>query len=265
MQESSKIEISWGEEVLIRDYFADLELSPSSDLEEVKRAYRRLARRFHPDLNPGDSYAHESFQKIHEAYQYLLSDEQRDQLKVHLMGVHKNFPQKTQLPTRWQREPQLQYPSEDGFLDEWNLKKNRRLEDLDIHLKVEVNAKKFPAKQCLELTRSKVCRTCRGQGGVSQSVQVTCKGCAGLSYQLIRRGAFRWKKTCDDCSGKGYQVVGACSPCGGLGKVPVQESVELEIPKDLESGQAVRYSGLGQESYDGKTKGELWITWVLKA
>lgn len=244
---------------MIRDYFADLELSPDSDLESVKKAYRRLARRFHPDLNPGDPYAQESFRRIQEAYQYLLLDPQRENLRQHLSAFREE-----REPSRWQNKMEFSFSSPEDFLDEWKIKEERRSEDLDIHLKVEIPRTTWPTRQRIRYARLIVCMTCRGVGGASQSIQMTCKSCAGLSYQMIRRGAFRWKKTCESCQGRGYQVRGACKSCAGRGKTSYQEDIELEVPEEAKQGSPIIYPKLGHESYDKGKKGDLKILWRLQ-
>jgi len=240
---------------LIRNYFADLELSPGVGLEEVKRAYRRLARRFHPDLNPGDFYAKESFRRIQEAYEFLSSEDRLAKLNVALEKFQKSD------PNAWSKKPSFA-PTE-SFLDEWEVKDGNRNDELDIHLLVEIPNSSLGQVQKIEMQLETLCVDCKGRGGTSQSVKVTCKNCAGLAYQLIRRGAFRWKKTCQDCSGRGYAVIGACASCEGCGKIKGRATVDLAVPsKALES--AVRYSNLGHFGFDGITRGDLWITWRIK-
>lgn len=245
---------------MIRDYFSDLELSSDCDSEAIRQAYRRLARRFHPDLNPRDEYAAESFRRIQEAFDYLSVDKNREDLRQKL----DRWASKPGSLQKWRKEPQF-FGDPQGFTDEWTLKSPRPAEELSVHIKVEIQAGTETKPQSVELNLLKPCSACRGQGGASQSVQTTCKACAGLSYQLIRRGAFRWKKTCDSCLGKGYQVVGACQNCTGSGKITKRESLILSPPQPIPRDSEVCYPEKGHTSFDGKMRGDLWVQWKIKS
>lgn len=244
---------------MIRDYFADLELGPDADLEDVKRAYRRLARRFHPDLNPGDLYAEESFKRIREAFDHLNSQSR-------ILKVRKSLSIEQKLSqsySRWKREPQIGAYAVHRFVDQWKIQGSTRPEEsLDIH--VMLNLDLSQRTQALELVTEEVCSSCRGKGGTSRSIQQTCKNCAGLGYQLIRRGAFRWKKTCDNCRGMGVEILSACSSCQGYGKVSKRQTVHIPTPKDWDGKSPSVFKGLGNQSFDGKTRGDLWVNWIKK-
>lgn len=246
---------------MIRNFFADLEIDSSAELEEVKLAYRRLARRFHPDLNPGDIYAEESFKKIKEAYDYL-SDEQR--LQKHRTEIQAQSSSQTLTYDRWARQSPISNIS--SIYEDLTSPLTASVdEELDIHLIFEIHKDAAEKKKArIELQRKDQCKSCQGTGGSNKSVQMTCKKCAGLRYVLISRGAFRWKKTCDECSGKGYRVLSACPACDGYGKLTDTKSLDLALPDTVESGNAIQYAGQGHEAFDGKSRGDLWVTWKIK-
>ena len=240
---------------MLRNYFADLELDTRASLDEVKRAYRRLARRFHPDLNPGDLYAEHSFKRITEAYDQLSETESLEKWRSLISPVN------TETPKRWDVHALIP-KAQIGLIVE---DPRKRGEDLDIHLLVELPKDELIAAghRAIEISVDEGCSNCRGSGGSSRSVQSTCKTCAGLGYRMIRRGAFRWKKTCDECIGKGYQVAEACASCQGYGKIQVQRKLELAVPQRLRDVE-IQYPGLGHMSFDGKKRGDLWVNWKIK-
>jgi molecular chaperone DnaJ len=243
---------------LIRNYFADLELSPEAGLEEIKKAYRRLVRRFHPDLNPKDAYAEESFKRIQEAYEHLNSE-------VQIRNVRKNLFENSKLPISaksWRRQSFFAGDAEDIVEGKSFRTESRSPENLDIFL--ESHCRPTDRTHAISYSAEEICPDCRGVGGNSQSIQQTCKLCAGLSYQLIRRGAFRWKKTCDSCRGRGYEVLSACKKCDGYGKISSIKEVHLPIPKSLDQPQTVAYPHLGHEAFDSKRRGTLWVSWRIK-
>ncbi|MDB5038169.1 MAG: molecular chaperone DnaJ [Bacteriovoracaceae bacterium] len=254
---------------LIRNYFADLELDFAASLDEVRKSYKRLARRFHPDLNPLDAQAEESFLRIQEAFDHLNSVTRIERLKKQLKDIPKEKLKKNL--DRWGNYPTVPVSAEQ-FVSQWedepsiNRSQKRPTENLDLWISLELKNQELKdgAAKKLKLQYDKPCGQCRGTGGRARSVRATCKPCAGIGYLLIERGAMHWKKTCDDCFGKGYVVAAPCSGCSGKGKVLAEELVELRISKNSDLSKALSFRGLGNVSYDGKKRGDVWVQLVQK-
>jgi molecular chaperone DnaJ len=253
---------------MIRDYFADLELGPDSTLEDVRKAFKRLARKFHPDVNPLDPHAEESFLRIQEAYDRLNSQTRIERFRKQLdlasfKSVQKNF-------GRWGEYPLV--PKPEQFVSQWQdessapKRTTRPEEKLDFWVKVGIsqNDAKVGGTKKIRYSFDRPCPSCRGSGGRARSVKATCKKCAGLGHFLIERGAMHWRKTCDECGGKGHIVGVPCESCGGRGKVSVQEIIELKIAKNSDFNKTVVLKGLGHISYDGKRRGDLCVQLVQK-
>lgn len=235
---------------MLRNYLADLELDDSAELDDVRQAYIRLARRFHPDLNPDDQFASESFRRIREAYDFLNSRTRLYQIKTALRGVVKST-----LPTRWQ--------AQDGFAN--LLVREARNATPEIHLDVSLTAKSLrDPVQTLRFQVQKICSSCKGAGGHSKSMRVTCKTCAGLGYRSIRRGAYSWKKTCDACLGQGAQVLNGCETCAGSGRLMEEAEIQVKTPSMSKVEEVVLYRSCGHPSYDGRTRGDVWVKWSLR-
>jgi molecular chaperone DnaJ len=253
---------------MLRNYFSDLELGPDASLDDVRKAYRRLARRFHPDVNPLDAQAEEAFRRIQEAFENLSTVTRIRKLRERLEGTSR----KTVKPEiqKWSDFSKL--PRPDQFVSQWrdepSVKKNikRPEEKLDFWIQLELSDQELKrgVSKRFRFSYEQPCEACRGSGGSSGSVKATCKRCAGLGFYLIERGAMHWKKTCDDCLGKGHIVVSPCRVCSGRGKVQNSEVLEVKIPKSPDLSKALVLRGLGHISYDGRKRGSLCVQLVQK-
>lgn len=235
---------------MIRNYFSDLELDPDATLEEVRLAYKRLAKKFHPDANPEDPLAEQGFKKIQEAYQHLNSTTKISRLKSRLSHIK---------------------ALSSSSIKKWKLEKarvstvkpkSRARENLDLHLTLTVQERvlEHGGKERFQFVYEKPCEKCRGRGGSRASVSATCKKCVGLGFFEIERGAMRWAKTCDVCYGKGFEVLSPCESCAGKGKVSERQAVEIHVPSGVDLHQEVCLKGLGHTSFDGSRRGDLYLT-----
>ncbi len=254
---------------MIRNYFADLELDLSASLDDVRRAYRRLARRFHPDLNPLDKQSEESFYRIQEAFDFLSSETRFEKLKKQL--VEPGRTSKKLVAQKWGEYP-LVPVSTDQFIGEWKeessvrKKFHRPEENLDVWILMEVNRADLKSEivKTIAVPHEHPCGSCRGLGGRAKAARATCKKCAGLGHFLIERGAMHWRKTCDLCLGKGYLSLSPCSTCGGRGKVGERQKIEIRIPKKTDVKRPIIVRGFGHISFDGKKRGDLWVQLTVK-
>lgn len=233
--------------VKVRDYFSDLELTPNASLQEVRKAYKRLAKLYHPD-HSGDA---QKFTIVQTAYDNLNSEELIEKAKEALSMAKTNIKSKL---GNYSTASQIKRLEESG---------TGRIENLDIRIIVPLDRSKLAGSvHSIKLSVENVCQTCRGLGESAQSKRTRCKKCSGLGYQMIRRGeSFRWKKTCEACHGEGVELTEACKACGGYGKVLELEEIKISTPSLVDSRSPILYQGLGHHSFDGKTRGNLWVTW----
>lgn len=239
----------------MRDYFADLGLTAKASLEEVKRAYKRLAKLFHPDA-AGDR---EEFERVHEAYENLKSTTRIERVKKALGSATTALTvQKTDVRARayQRRETKSEYHAALGPVE--------RAESLDLRIVVVKEPLLNPGDiQEVPVSLERVCKDCRGKGDRSTSTRVRCQKCGGDGFHLIQRGSsFRWKKTCERCFGQGYEIKSACPQCQGYGKSSALEVVKLSVPESFD--EPVAYRELGHYSFDGKSRGTLWVTWRMR-
>ncbi|MHC4990717.1 MAG: DnaJ C-terminal domain-containing protein [Planctomycetota bacterium] len=205
-----------------RDYYEILGLEKSASAEEIKRSYRRLAMKYHPDRNPGDSEAEGKFKECAEAYEVLSNDERR---AVYDRYGHEGLRSTPGHDFRSMNVEDIFSMFEDifggGFAGGRARGRTRRGVPRGYDLETEV-----------ELTLEEVLsETCGGQGQVAQ---------AGLG------GMFRMVTTCPHCRGRGSVIVDKCSDCRGRGRVPVERKLTVKLPPGIHDGQAVRVSGEGE-------------------
>lgn len=243
---------------MIRNYFSDLELPTDASAEEVKQAYRRLARRYHPDLNPENPQAERSFRIIREAFEFLESPTRvtrlRKQLEVEISQIRKI------------KRASSKTNSEMISVERRAQPRRKMVESLDIHLRLKVEQIKHRAPYSVEFYFERPCDLCRVRESVtagrpklpSKNRLIACTSCHGKGHHSIQRGANRWKKVCEKCAGQGF-VASACEKCRGSAKVSEFQRVEFRVPDSVDLGRPICLRGLGHISYDGKKRGDVWV------
>jgi len=243
---------------LIRNYFADLELDHEATIKEVREAFKRLAKKFHPDVNHNDPVAEESFKRIQEAYSHLNTGTKIVRLKNRLSMIREL---ENSSITKW-KDAKKEEAVEPISENRTSRSRTKRAENLDLHLSLTVSERVLLSggRERFQFVYEKPCENCKGRGGTSRSVATTCKKCAGLGTYLISRGNLKWKKTCEDCYGKGSIVLLPCSACSGKGKISEHQAVEIQVPSGVDLNQEVCLKNLGHISFDGTKRGNLWLT-----
>ena len=248
-------------------YYDLLEISVSADDVEIKRAYRKLAIKYHPDKNPGDKNAEEKFKKIAEAYDVLSNPEKRkiyDQYGMDALkgtgahggggfsgnpfdifnqffgggaggGFESFFGGGRQDPNAPQRGSDLRYELEIDFMD--------AVRGID---------------KKLEFTRLGLCGDCRGTGCESGS-RVKCKQCRGTGQVGVSHGFFTMMQECPACRGAGSVPEHPCKKCGATGHVKLKRTVEVHIPAGVDTGSRLRVGGEGEPGLRGGRDGDLYV------
>ena len=265
------------------DYYATLGVPRAAKTDDIRKAYRRLARKYHPDLNPGDKAAEERFKKIQEAYD-ILSDAKKKQM-YDQYGFYSptGFPAGEQARTG----PEMGFGGfdfsdffssgagrsgggasgafRDMFSQFWGRggreEAERRPEqgaDLEYGLNVDFWQAIRGTQIRLNITRQEACDACAGSGAQGGKSAV-CPECNGSGNVTQTAGAMRFSLNCPRCGGKG-RVRNACSRCHGEGRLPRTESVEVRIPPGVKPGDRLRVQGKGNAGTEGSPAGDLYIT-----
>ena len=250
-----------------RDYYEVLGVNKSSKKEEIKKAYRKLALKFHPDKNKGDKTAEEKFKEASEAY-HVLSDEKRkanyDQFGHAAFqgggqGGFGNFDFSSSFSDIF----------EDVFGDFGNFgfgggrsgrgRTINRGSDLRYDISIELNDAFSGTEKNISYTTYKKCKTCSGNGAKPGSKPTSCSYCNGQGKVRSSQGFFTIQQTCPECSGEGEKISNPCSSCTGIGKTQSNESVSVKIPKGVDDGTRIRLAGKGEAGTKGGSNGDLYL------
>ncbi|MBI5741129.1 MAG: molecular chaperone DnaJ [Nitrospirae bacterium] len=242
-----------------QDYYDVLGVKKDASQEDIKKTYRKLARKFHPDLNPGDKGAEKKFKEINEAYEILSDAKKRAEYDQFGKAAAEGGPHGFE----GFRSPGFDFGyggAEDIFAD---LFRGFRHEDipengpdlvtsLDISLEDAYKGLSRP----VTLTRDAACKTCSGTGAEDFK---TCSQCKGAGTLKQSRGAFRVSQACPTCNGSGRTATRVCGACGGKGSRKVTETIKIKIPPGAETGSRIKLKGMGGAGARGRRPGDLYI------
>ncbi len=253
-----------------RDYYEVLGLNKSASDDEIKKSYRKLAKKYHPDMNPGDKQAEESFKEVNEAYAVLSDPEKKS--KYDQFG-HSAF------------DPSMGgggfggagfggFDFGDifgsmfggGFGSSSSSRRNgpMRGDDLQYRLTVTFEEAAFGCKKDISYGRVEKCSECGGSGAAKGTSPETCPTCGGRGHVSVSQrtpfGVFQSTQTCDNCRGTGKIVKTPCKNCNAKGYVKIQKKLTVTIPAGIDNGETMRVSGQGNDGRNGGQAGDLYIT-----
>lgn len=248
-----------------RDYYEVLGVSRTASESEIKRAYRMLAVKYHPDKNPDDKEAEEKFKECAEAYAVLSDSQKRSAYDrfghsgvgagaggfdpgfsniediFDMFGFGDMFGSRTGRRTSVQRGADLRY-------------------DLEITLEEAANGK----EEKLKIPRLEKCGECTGTGAAKGSEPEACISCHGSGQTRYQQGFFSVMRTCSNCRGRGQIIRNPCSECRGSGRIEKEKSLEVKIPAGVEMGSRLRVSGEGEAGVNGGPSGDLFVVIHVK-
>jgi molecular chaperone DnaJ len=247
------------------DLYIVLGLAHGAKEADIKRAYRRLARRFHPDINPGDRLAEARFRQILDAYETLMDPQRRSRYDA---GQGFEPPERPKSGFEGfdfsQRGSDHSATFGDLFAEVLNERDGRvhageRGADLylDAHLTFEEAL--TGVEQSLAVTRRETCRVCAGSGATRVS-RGPCHLCQGSGAIRSVRGHMVFTRSCTACGGTGEQRPRPCDRCGGAGQEARSETVRTHIPAGVADGDRIRVSGKGNAGIRGGVPGDLYVT-----
>lgn len=239
---------------------------------DIKKAFRTLARKYHPDANQNDPDAAEKFKEINEAYQTLSDADKRaryDQFGHAAEGMGGGNP----------FEGGFGQGDFQGFGDIFDMffggggrqraqRGPQRGADLEYNLELSLEEAAFGVKKELRIPRTENCETCHGSGARPGTQPVTCSKCRGTGQIQVAQntvfGRFVNVATCDKCHGEGKIIESPCPTCRGRGRVQKSHTVEVNVPGGVETGQRLRMPGFGESGEKGGPPGDLYIVMRVK-
>lgn len=252
-----------------RDYYDVLGVSKDASKEEIKKAYRKLARKYHPDVNK-DQEAPDKFKEAKEAYEVLSNEQKRSQ--------YDQF---------GHAGPQSQgfggggFGAEDfgGFGDIFDMffgggggrrdpNAPRQGADLQYTMILEFEEAIFGKETDIELPKDETCDTCHGSGAKPGTKPETCSHCQGSGQMKVEQntpfGRVVNKRVCHHCNGTGKHIPAKCTTCSGSGKVQKRKKIHVSIPSGIDDGQQIRISGQGEPGINGGPAGDLYVVIQVK-
>jgi molecular chaperone DnaJ len=251
---------------LAKDYYEILGVSRNASEAEIKKAYRRLARKYHPDVNKHDPNAESKFKEINEAYEVLKDPEKRRQYDLFGRVDGSPFPGFGDFGSF----ADFESPFEDifsMFFGDWKGKRRRtkaeRGSDLRIDLTVTFEEAVFGTEKYVEIARHGLCEKCKGSGLSPGTQPQTCPNCNGTGEVRISRetffGSFIQTSTCYTCRGTGQIIATPCPDCQGQGRKPISERLKVTIPAGVNDGAQLKYKGRGEAGLYGGPAGDLFV------
>ncbi len=248
-----------------RDYYEVLGVGKNASPDEIKRAYRRMAMKYHPDKNPNDKDAEARFKECAEAYEVLSDPEKRKnydqfgQEGLRGAGMH-DF-------SRMNVEDIFSmFGFDDLFGGIFGTRGRRggrgagptRGYDLETTVELTLNDIATGTEKTIEFTRQDICSECNGNGYPKGTTPERCPTCSGRGQVARGGGFFQMVSTCPQCGGSGQIITNPCKKCRGTGRVPRKRLVHIKIPAGVHEGQGVRVANEGEPGRNGGPKGDLY-------
>ncbi len=248
----------------MKDYYKILGVSPQASQEEIKKAYRRLVLKYHPDRNPGDKEAEEKFKEINEAYEVLSDPEKRARYDSARSG---GFFSRDFNDIGFDSFSEFFRDIFEDFFGFGTSRSSRpRPEtgaDLRYELEVTFEEAAKGAEKIIKIPKLGICPECGGSGARGEDLSI-CPTCGGRGVLTYREGFFTIRRTCHNCGGTGRVIKNYCPRCGGTGTVKVEKSLSIKIPPGVNNGTRLKIAGEGEPGRNGGPPGDLYIEIRLK-
>ena len=256
-----------------KDYYQVLGVSNSATSSEIKKAYLKLAKQFHPDKNKGDKEAERKFKEISAAYEVLKDEQKRsayDQFghdAFHQGGGGSASGFSRQGGHDGQQFNDIFGDLFNNFMGgRTNQRPSASVKGSDLTTKLAITLEEaFNGTQKeLKFTTHAVCTTCRGRGTKDLKGMTSCNLCGGAGTTRIQQGFFAIEQTCQKCHGAGQVIKNPCTTCHGNGRVQKEKKLIITIPAGVEDGLRIRHAGEGEAGLRGGTSGDLYVFMAIK-
>ncbi|STX28105.1 heat shock protein DnaJ, chaperone protein [Legionella beliardensis] len=248
-----------------RDYYEVLGVDRGADENAIKKAYRKLAMKYHPDRNPNNTEAEEKFKEIQNAYA-VLSDSQKRAMYDQYGHAGVNAAGGGGFGGFGGFEEVFGDIFENIFSG-GRTRQSRAHRGSDLQFNVQLTLEEAAVGKQIEINvpRHTTCQTCSGSGSKPGSSPKNCETCNGVGQVRIQQGFFSIQQTCPTCHGEGKVITDPCSGCHGQGRVRESKKLTVKIPAGVDNGDRVRLSGEGEAGVHGGGSGDLYVQITIKA
>ncbi len=243
----------------MRDLYEVLGVDRRASTDEIKKAYRRLAHKYHPDKNPGDAAAEERFKEASFAYEVLSDGQKRKRYdRFGAAGVG-NSAHGPSAQAYAQNFGDVFSEIFGDFFGRGRGKRGERGSDRQISLHVEFNTAVFGGERTIEVPRVSRCENCSGTGSKPGSAPQICHACGGSGEIRVQQGLFSVAKKCTYCRARGKVITHPCGVCAGEGRTSRTAQLRVRVPPGAADGTTIRYSGEGEPGPGGGPAGDLLV------
>ncbi|MCM8776034.1 MAG: molecular chaperone DnaJ [Candidatus Omnitrophica bacterium] len=253
-----------------RDYYEVLGVKRTASVDEIKKAYRKLAMQYHPDRNPNDKTAEQKFKEAAEAYAILSDPEKRAQYDQfgHSLGGYG-------------------FQGFEGFADAFSgfgdifgdlfedffgsgtgsrgRQRARRGSDLETAVEITLEDVLTGKEETLEIWRHETCGECKGSGAEAGSKRTPCQDCGGRGELRMTQGFFTLRRTCPSCDGEGEKIETLCSRCRGKGRIKQKRTLKVRIPPGMIANSHLKITGEGESGEAAGPRGDLYVKVIVKS
>ena len=251
-----------------KNYYYILGVKQDARSDEIKKAFRKLALKYHPDKNQGDKNSEQKFKEINEAYEVLKDSKKRSQYDKYGTAAFQ----------QGSSGFSSQSSGFEGFADvfgdifgdfmgrangEGSTRQKRESQfrgaDLRYNMEIKLEDSFAGISRDIKFRSAFKCNKCWGYGTSEKKSQITCKTCGGSGKMRLQQGFFMIEKTCVSCTGSGFIIKNPCLQCGGEGRYEKEKSLSVRVPKGVENGSKIRINGEGEAGMYGAQAGDLYI------
>lgn len=253
-----------------RDYYEVLGVAKDASLDDIKKAYRKLAMKYHPDRNPGDKEAADKFKEASEAYEILKDPEKRERYNRFGHAGNQFGPGGFDFGRDFTGAAEFSdilgslfggaFSSFFGGRDRRHDPNGpERGSDVEIEMGITLEEAIFGGSRDIEIALAEDCAECHGSGAAKGAKREKCKQCGGRGVVVAGSGFIQFQQTCPICHGEGTIITNPCHACHGTGRIKKRRSVNVKIPRGVDTGNRMRLAGLGNAGIRGGENGNLMV------
>ena len=249
-----------------QDFYQTLGIAKNSTDAEIKKAYRRLAMKHHPDRNPGNATSEQKFKEAKEAYEALSDPQKRS---TYDQFGHAGMNTQSGMGGGFNPGDSFNDIFGDMFGDIFGARRGQRSNtqrgsDLRYNLTLDLEQAVFGDTIKIKIPSLTVCTPCKGSGAKAGTSVATCQKCEGRGNVRVQQGFFTLQQTCPACRGTGQSIPYPCADCNGSGRVQKNRTISIKIPSGVDNDDRIRLSNEGEAGINGGPSGDLYVDITVK-